>query len=70
MGTLDTYTVKHSTACECREGGRDFGVKRRDGGGTICVSAMLPAKNAYPLYISRVEIKGWARKTAARGPNL
>ena len=58
MGTLDTYTVKHSTACECRELGRDFGVKWRDRGGAIYVAALLPAKNAYPLYVSRVEIRG------------
>jgi hypothetical protein len=58
MGTLDTYAVKHSTAYECRKGGRVFGVKWRDRGGTICVAAVLPAKNAYPLYISRVELRG------------
>ena len=57
MGTLDTYTVKLPTACECRELGRDFGVKWRDRGGAICVVALLPAKNAYPLYISRVELR-------------
>jgi hypothetical protein len=58
MGTLDTYTTKHSTAYECREGGRDFGVKWRDRGGTICVAALLPAKNACPLCISRVKLRG------------
>jgi len=59
MGTLDTYTVKHSTACECREGGRDSGAKWLDRGGTVCVAAaLLPAKNAYPLHISTVELRG------------
>jgi hypothetical protein len=54
MGTLDTYTAKHSAACECRERGGDFGVKWRDRGGAICVAALLPATNACPLYVA-----GW-----------
>jgi len=58
MGTVDTYTVKRSTAYECREVDRDFGAKWRDRGGTICFAALLPAKNALPLYISRVELRG------------
>ena len=58
MGTLDTYTAKHSAACECRERGGDFGVKWRDRGGAICVAALLPATNACPLYVSRVELRG------------